>query len=129
MNTLTIQKERVRFYRNGQPQPDTQNSLAALAWYATRGMKRGGNTRLGAEALRNTLRKLGVENPDEPGWEVVLRNGETIGCWPEANYRPLSRRTLPRKRPIGERRKQTHLRLLSMGWIRQHVGALDRRAS
>lgn len=68
----------VRFYRNGKPQPDSQNRISSLAYGFTRNLD-GDRPRIPGPALREIIvNTTGVADPEHEPWALVLANGEAL---------------------------------------------------
>ncbi len=73
-------KRVVRYLRDGKPLSDSHNSLSTLAYHFTAGVGGKDVQRIPTADLRALLTKLGVENPDQPGWSVTLPNGRVFAA-------------------------------------------------
>jgi hypothetical protein len=69
---------KVRFVRNGEPMPDSQNKLASVAYYHTKDVEPGAD-RCTTGRLREILAEAGVAAPEaEPWGPVTLSNGVVL---------------------------------------------------
>lgn len=69
-----VQGVTVRFFHDDKPMPNSQNKLSSVAYYFTKGIKRGAD-RITTDDLRAILTKAGVANPANTEWELTLANG------------------------------------------------------
>lgn len=69
-----VQGVTVRFFHDDKPMPNSQNKLSSVAYYFTKGIKRGAD-RITTDDLRALLTKAGVTNPANSEWELTLANG------------------------------------------------------
>lgn len=69
-----VQGVTVRFFHDDKPMPNSQNKLSSVAYYFTKGIKRGAD-RISTEDLRAIIAKAGVANPANTEWELTLANG------------------------------------------------------
>lgn len=76
--TARKQAADVRFTHNGKLMAMSNNRLSTQAFHFTKDID--GKKRLDVREFEALLRKLGVENPYAPGWQVELPNGHTVGA-------------------------------------------------
>lgn len=69
---------KVRFVRNGEPMPDSQNKLASVCYYHTKDVEPG-KDRCTTTRLREILTEAGVDAPEAAPWgPVTLSNGVVL---------------------------------------------------
>jgi hypothetical protein len=71
------------FTVNGEPRDEAHGwklySLSRMAYFETKDIVKG-QPRVGVKELTAVLVKLGVENPYDKSWDVVLPNGHRVGA-------------------------------------------------
>lgn len=90
-------KQTIRFFHDGRPMPDSQNSISSLAYYFTRDIE-GEAPRISTAALVDILTKeSGKSDLRSSSWDVTLPNGVALAARVAGDKTPVAKPTAAAK--------------------------------